>query len=187
MPATRDIAVLVGSLRKAAFTRKLAEALRPLAPASLNLRIVEIGDLPLYNEDLETETPPAAWTRFREQIKAADGLVFVTPEYNRSLPAVLKNAIDVGSRPWGKSVWNGLPAGVISASPGALGGALAHQHLRQSVAVLNVAVMPTPEMYLSQIAKAFDESGALQEGPVKELAEKFLAAFADWAEKHARG
>ncbi len=186
MPAQRDIAVLVGSLRKDAFTRKLAGALIALAPAGLKLRIVEIGDLPLYNEDLETAAPPAAWTKFREEIKTADGLIFVTPEYNRSMPAALKNAIDVGSRPWGKSVWNGLPAGVVSASPGALGGALAHQHVRQSVSVLNVPVLPTPEMYLSHINKAFDETGALPDGPVKELVSKFMSAFADWAEKNVR-
>src|SRR5436309_2928635 len=139
-----NVCVLVGSLRKASFNGKLANALISLRPSSLKLDIVEIGQLPLYNEDLETAAPPAQWTAFRQRVKAADAVLFVTPEYNRSVPAVLKNAIDVGSRPYGKSVWSGKPGGVISNSPGALGGFGANPHLRQSLVFLNVPVVQPP-------------------------------------------
>src|SRR5512143_2904061 len=122
MASDRNVAVLVGSLRKASFNRRVANALATLAPGSLRLEIVEIRDLPLYDQDLDDESrPPAAWQSFRSRIKAADAVLFVTPEYNRSVPGVLKNAIDVGSRPYGKSVWCGKPGAVISVSPGAIG------------------------------------------------------------------
>src|SRR5690606_18870607 len=128
-----DVAVIVGSLREGSLSRKAAHALARLAPAHLNLRIVEIGDLPLYDEDLDGENAPAAWTRFREDVRAADAVLFVTPEYNRSVPGGLKNAIDVGSRPYGQAVWSGKPAAVMSTSMGALGAFGANHHLRQSL------------------------------------------------------
>ena len=132
----RDVAVLVGSLRKDSINRKVAAALRELAPASLKLEIIEIGHLPLYNRDQDAK-PPAEWAAFRQRIKGADAILFVTPEYNRSVPAPLKNAIDVGSRPYGQSAWNGKPGAVVSASPGAIGGFGANHHLRQSLVFLN--------------------------------------------------
>lgn len=132
MTETRDVAVLVGSLRKQSINRKLANALGQLAPASLKLSEIEIGQLPIYNQDSD-EAPPAVWTSFRERIRAADAVLFVTPEHNRSVPAALKNALDIGSRPYGRSAWNGKPGAVVSASPGAIGGFGANHHLRQSL------------------------------------------------------
>ena len=141
MTTTRNVAVLVGSLRKASLNRKLAAALIKLSPEALRSEVIEIGELPLYNQDLEDATePPTAWTTFRHRIKGFDAVLFVTPEYNRSVPGVLKNALDVGSRPSGKSVWNSKPAAVVSATPGAIGGFGANHHLRQALAFLN---MPT--------------------------------------------
>jgi chromate reductase len=140
MGRSRDIAVMVGSLRKDSINRKVANALVELAPATLRLSIIEIGHLPIYNQDGD-ESPPAAWTQFRERIKSADAVLFVTPEHNRSVPAALKNAIDVGSRPYGKSAWAGKPGAVVSASPGSIGGFGANHHLRQSLVFLNVPAM----------------------------------------------
>jgi chromate reductase len=156
-----NVCVLVGSLRKASFSRMLANALISLAPSSLKLEIVELGQLPLYNEDLETAAPPAPWTAFRQRIKAADAVLFVTPEYHRSVPAVLKNALDVGSRPYGSSVWDRKPGAVVSSSPGAIAGFGANHHLRQSLVFLNVPAMQQPEAYVSHVNKLFDEHGEL--------------------------
>ncbi|BBN54728.1 ACP phosphodiesterase [Pseudomonas chlororaphis subsp. aurantiaca] len=178
------IAVLVGSLRKASINRKVALALADLAPANLRLQIVEIGDLPLYNEDIDVD-PPAAYKVFREQVSAADAVLFVTPEYNRSVPAPMKNAIDVGSRPYSKSAWNGKPGAVISASPGAIGGFGANHHLRQSLVFLNVPCMQQPEAYLSGAGSAFDEAGKLSES-LKPFLEKFINAYAQWVEQHKK-
>ncbi|AUG02048.1 NAD(P)H-dependent oxidoreductase [Pseudomonas sp. 09C 129] len=178
------IAVLVGSLRKASINRKVALALAELAPANLRLKIVEIGDLPLYNEDIDVD-PPAAYRTFREQVSAADAVLFVTPEYNRSVPAPMKNAIDVGSRPYGKSAWSGKPGAVISASPGAIGGFGANHHLRQSLVFLNVPCMQQPEAYLSGAGSAFDEAGKLSES-VKPFLQNFINAYAQWVEQHKK-
>lgn len=178
------IAVLVGSLRKASINRKVALALAELAPANLRLKIVEIGDLPLYNEDIDVD-PPTAYKAFREQVSAADAVLFVTPEYNRSVPAPMKNAIDVGSRPYGKSAWSGKPGAVISASPGAIGGFGANHHLRQSLVFLNVPCMQQPEAYLSGAGSAFDEAGKLSES-LKPFLEKFINAYAQWVEQHKK-
>src|SRR5687768_534941 len=114
---TLKVGVIVGSLRKGALTRQMARALPELAPAGLDLFDIAIGDLPLYDEDLETATPPQQWTRFRQQVRSADGILFITPEYNRSMPGALKNALDIGSRPWGKGSWDGKPAAVVGQSP----------------------------------------------------------------------
>ncbi|AZD02066.1 NADPH-dependent FMN reductase [Pseudomonas chlororaphis] len=178
------IAVLVGSLRKASINRKVALALAELAPANLRLKIVEIGDLPLYNEDIDVD-PPAAYRTFREQVSAADAVLFVTPEYNRSVPAPMKNAIDVGSRPYGKSAWSGKPGAVISASPGAIGGFGANHHLRQSLVFLNVPCMQQPEAYLGGAGSAFDEAGKLSES-VKPFLQNFINAYAQWVEQHKK-
>jgi chromate reductase len=180
------VAVIVGSLRKGAFTRMMARALPELAPPSLQLFEIEIGDLPLYNEDLETASAPAQWTRFRQQVQRADAILFVTPEYNRSISGALKNALDVGSRPWGKSAWDGKPAAVVSQSPGALGGMAAAHHLRQVLLAVNLAAMPHPEVYIPVVATLFDADGKLQNPQTRELMTDFLRAFAAWLEKFSR-
>jgi chromate reductase, NAD(P)H dehydrogenase (quinone) len=177
----RDIAVLVGSLRNDSLNRKTAKALARLAPDNLALEIVEIGRLPLYNQDLDPE-PPQEWIEFRERIRRSDAVLFVTPEYNRSVPAPLKNAIDVGSRPYGASAWDGKPGGVISVSPGAIGGFGANHHLRQSMVFLNIPVLQQPEAYLGHAGDVFDEQGEPNERTAKFLG-KYIAAYSKWVEK----
>lgn len=186
MPQQRKIAAIVGSLREGSYSRMTAKALIALAPEHLAFDIVGIGDLPLYNQDLD-EDPPAAWTAFRERVRPADGLLFVTPEYNRSVPGVLKNAIDVGSRPYGSSAWEKKPGAIVSVTPGALGAFGANHHLRQSCVFLDVPLMPQPEAYLSGVGKAFGEDGTLVDDKLTALLVKFMAAYADWVEKILRG
>jgi len=181
---TRDVAVLVGSLRKESFSRKMAKAMMALAPASLKLEIVEIGQLPLYNQDDESHPPPPSVT-FKARIRKADAVLFVTPEYNRSVPGVLKNAIDVASRPYGDSAWNGKPGGVVSVSPGAIGAFGANHHLRQSLVFLNVPTLQQPEAYIGGAAKHFDASGALIDESVRDFLKKYLDAYAQWVERNA--
>ncbi len=185
MISQMTIAVLVGSLRKDSFNRRAARALASVAPGELRLEEIEIGQLPLYNEDLDTgsEIPPA-WLEFRKQVKRHDGVLFVTPEYNRSVPGVLKNAIDVGSRPYGQSVWNGKPAAVMSVSPGAIGGFGANHHLRQSLVFLNMPVLQQPEAYVGNAAKLFDAKGGFASEPTREFFTKFMGAFALWIEQN---
>lgn len=178
-----NVAVLVGSLRKDSLNRKVALALAELAPANLKLSIVEIGDLALYNEDIDVTPPPAPYTAFRDQVRAADAVLFVTPEYNRSVPAALKNAIDVGSRPYGQSAFNAKPGAVISVSPGAIGGFGANHHLRQSLVFLNVPCLQQPEAYLGGAGDAFDASGKLSE-KTRPFLQKFIDEFAKWVEQH---
>ena len=179
----KDIVVIVGSLRKESFNRKMANALRELVPASLKLEIVEIGQLPLYNQDLDAD-PPAAWKEFRARIKKADGVLFITPEYNRSVPAPLKNAIDVGSRPYGQSAWEKKPAAVVSVSPGAIGGFGANHHLRQSLVFLDMPTMQQPEAYVGGADKLFDASGKITNDGTRGFLTKFLEAYATWVETH---
>ncbi len=178
----KKIAVFVGSLRKESFNRKMAMNLIELAPSHLKLEIIEIGQLPLYNQDLDEGTPPKEWTEFRARLKNYDAVLFVTPEYNRSVPAVLKNALDVGSRPYGKNVWDGKPAAVISVSPGAVGGFGANHHLRQSLVFLNVPAMPQPEAYIGDAAHLFDEKGKIIKEDTRKFVTKFINSFADWIE-----
>ena len=180
-----DVAVFVGSLRREAFSRKLAHALAALAPPSLRLSIVEIGELPLYNQDDEP-SPPAAWLALCRRVKAADAVLFVTPEYNRSVPAALKNALDVASRPYGQGAWDGKPGAVVSVSPGALGGMAANHHLRQSLVFLNVPAMPQPEVYLGGAGEVFDADGAIVKPGTREFLEKFMEAFAAWIAANRR-
>lgn len=177
---TTSVAVFVGSLRKASFNRKIAHVLAETAPADLKLEIIEIGDLPLYNEDLDEATPPAAWTTFRDKVKGFDAVLFVTPEYNRSVPAVLKNALDVGSRPYGKSVWSGKPGAVVSVSPGAIGGFGANHHLRQSLVFLDVPALPQPEAYIGHVGKILDDSGKLTNEDTGKFLASFMARFEKW-------
>src|SRR5467141_3098391 len=180
MEKPMTVCVLVGSLRKASFNGMLANALMSLAPFSMKLDIVEIGQLPFYNEDLETNPAPAQWTAFRQRVKAADAVLFVTPEYNRSVPAVLKNALDVGSRPYGASVWDHKPGAIVSAAPGAIGGFGANHHLRQSLVFLNVPAMQQPEAYIGGADKLFGPDGKLTNATTREFLQKFMQAFGDW-------
>ncbi|HEX5280285.1 MAG TPA: NAD(P)H-dependent oxidoreductase [Micropepsaceae bacterium] len=184
MASQQDVAVIIGSLRKESFSRKTANALIALAPASLKLEIVDIGNLPLYNQDLETSTPPAEWTAFRDRIRPVQGVIFVTPEYNRSVPGVLKNALDVGSRPYGKSVWDKKPAAIVSVSPGALGAFGANHHLRQSLVFLNMPPLQMPEAYVGGADKLFDAQGKLSNDSTREFLSKFMQAYAAWLAKH---
>jgi len=184
MPTTRNVAVLVGSLRKESFSRKTANALIELAPPGLRLAIVEIRDLPLYNQDDDANPPPAS-AAFKQKIMECDAVLFVTPEYNRSVPGVLKNAIDIASRPYGKSAWNGKPCGVVSVSPGAIGGFGANQHLRQSLVFLNMPALQQPEAYIGGAADLFDAQGNLVKESTREFMQKFLAAFAQWVQRNA--
>lgn len=155
-----------------------------IAPESLALTILEIDGLQFYNQDLEENTP-AVWTEFRSKIRNVDGYIFVTPEYNRSVPAVLKNAIDIGSRPSGKNSWNGKPGAVVSVSPGSLGGFGANHHLRQSLSVLNVAVMPVPEAYIAGAAALFDANGNCINESTRDFMRKYVNAFADWVDRYS--
>ena len=178
---TKKIAVFVGSLRKESFNRKMAKVLTTLAPESLTLEIIEIGGLPLYDQDYDDEgKPPSAWTEFRKRVKPFDGILFVTPEYNRSVPGVLKNALDVGSRPYGQSVWGGKPGAVISVSPGVIGGFGANHHLRQSLVFLDVPAMQQPEAYIGGAAQLFDANGNITNENTHEFLIKFMDAFAAW-------
>lgn len=183
----KKIAVFVGSLRKESFTRKMANALVGLAREPLRLEIVEIGALPFYNQDLDDEgRPHPAWVSFREAVRIFDGFLFATPEYNRSVPAVLKNAVDVGSRPYGQSIWSGKPGAVISVSPGAIGGFGANHHLRQSMVFLDVPLMQQPEAYIGGAAKLFAADGRIADATLREFLSKFMNSFTAWVIKHSK-
>jgi len=182
--APRKVAVVVGSLRKESLNLKLAHAMTAMAQPKLALEVVDIGRLPLFDQDWE-QAPPAAVTEFKARIQAADAVLFVTPEYNRSVPGVLKNAIDVGSRPYGQSAWNGKPVAVISLSPGAIGGFGANQHLRQSLVFLNMPALQQPEAYIGGAGDLFDAQGDITKASTKEFLQKFLAAFGQWIERNA--
>lgn len=188
MGKNRDVVVIVGSLRKASLNRKLAHALMQAAPPGLSMEIVEIGDLALYNQehDEAEADPPAAYTTFRERVRRADGVVFVTPEYNRSVPGGLKNAIDVGSRPYGKSVWTGKPAAVVSGSPGAIGGFGANHHLRQSLVFLDMPAMQQPEAYISGVDKLFDDSGQVSNDSTRAYLGRIMTTYAAWLETNTK-
>ncbi len=177
------VAVIVGSLRQGSYSRSVAQELKSLAAPRLDLELIEIGDLPLYNEDLDTDTPPEAWQRFRKAVSETQAVLFVTPEYNRSLPAVLKNAVDVGSRPYGHSVWNEKPAAIVSVSPGTLGGFGVNHHLRQSLVFLNMPVMQQPEAYISKIADALDEAGKVKDERTRGFLKTIADSFANWIDR----
>lgn len=185
MAPKRDVAVLVGSLRRDSFNRKAALALAQLAPASLDLQIVEIRALPLYDEDVEAAGAPPAWTAFRQRLRRADAVLFVTPEYNRSVPGGLKNALDVGSRPYGQSVWAGKPAAVMSVSPGAIGGFGANHHLRQSLVFLDMPVLQQPEAYVGQAGTVFSPDGSVADDRTAAFLRAFIEALAGWIERVA--
>ncbi|MEP7067344.1 MAG: NAD(P)H-dependent oxidoreductase [Gemmatimonadota bacterium] len=183
MAGVRDVAVLVGSLRKESVTRKIVLAMKGIAPPSLALDIIEIGNLAMYNQDLETEMPPREWVDFRNRISRADALLFATPEYNRSIPGCLKNAVDVGSRPPGNSVFNGKPGAIVSVTPYGLGAFGANHHLRQALVYVNVLAMAQPEAYVSQAGELVDADYRITKEESKRFFMNFLTAFAAWIEK----
>lgn len=178
----KQIAVIVGSLRKDSFNRKMTTNLIKLAPPSMKLEILEIGQLQIYNQDLD-EIPPPEWVKFRKQVKGYDGVIFVSPEYNRSIPGVLKNAIDIGSRPTGQSIWDGKPAAVISVSISVLGGFGANHHLRQSLMFLNMPVMQQPEAYIGRVGELFDQDGNISNDSTRKLVTKFIQTYSEWVSK----
>lgn len=183
MTTQRNIAVIVGSLRKDSFNQHVAKALIKLAPDNLSFDIIEIGQLPHYDQDGDdVGVPPAEWEAFRAQVKAADAVLFITPEYNRSVPGVLKNAIDVGSRPYGKSVWDGKPAAVMSVSVGGTGGFGANHHLRQSLVFLNMPTLQQPEAYVGNVTSLLDASGQLTSDATRDFFVAFMRAYARWIE-----
>jgi chromate reductase, NAD(P)H dehydrogenase (quinone) len=181
------IAIIVGSLRRDSINRKIANSIAALTDDMLDCEIVEIGDLPLYNQDDEA-SPAAAVVAFRNRVRDMDGVLFVTPEYNRGVPGVLKNAIDIGSRPYGQSVWDKKPAAVVTAAPGNIGGFGANHHFRQYCVFLNMPMMQQPEAYLGRVADdSFDEKGQLKDGALKDLVTQVARAFADWVDLIVRG
>lgn len=177
------VALVVGSLRKESFNKKIARAIRELNVEGMHFENIEIGDLPLYNEDLEKDVPQS-WQYFRDVLPSYDAVLFITPEYNRSVPAVLKNALDVGSRPYDKSVWAGKPAAIISCTAGGLGAFGANHHLRQSLVFLDMPTLQQPEAYLSHAANLFDESGTLKDTSTRDFLNSFLIKFESWIEKN---
>ncbi len=186
MASKRKIAVLVGSLRKDSFSRKVARAIAAELPEGYTTEEIDISKVGFYDQDLDTDSPPASWAELRAAIKSADGVLFVTPEYNRSVPGVLKNAIDIASRPYGKAAFAGKPAAVVSVTPGGLGAFGANHHLRQSLTFLNMPVVQQPEMYLSGVGGWFDESGKLTKDDTRALFKTFGEVFAALIETHAK-
>jgi chromate reductase, NAD(P)H dehydrogenase (quinone) len=183
--ATHSVAVIVGSLRKQSLSLKIAHALAKLAPASLKLNILTLHDLSFFNQDLEA-APPADWLKFRETIQASDAVLFVTPEYNRSISGVLKNAIDVASRPYGKSSFLGKPVGIVSNSPGPLGGIAAAMNLKQLLPGITGPIMQQPEIYLNGIGDAFDDKGEITRESLRPVLQAYIDAFAAWVEKQKK-
>ena len=176
------IAIIVGSLREGSINKKVARSMCAIRGDNLDCSIVEIGDLPLYNQDLDAN-PPEQYVRFRKEVGEADGVLFVSPEYNRGIPGVLKNAIDVGSRPYGQSVFDKKPAAIVTASPGNIGGFGANHQIRQAAVFLNMPVMAQPEAYLGHVSDdSFDADGRLKEGPLKDVVTTLAHAFHDWVE-----
>lgn len=186
MPPTPKVVVFVGSLRKESFNRKMANAAIALNAAPLQFEFADIGGQPLYNQDLDTDHPPAAWAALRRQVKAADAVLFFTPEYNRSLPGVLKNALDVASRPYGQNAFDGKPGAIVSVSPGAIGAFGANHHLRQCLAYLNVPTMAQPEAYIGGAASLFDAHGNLSNESTRAFLADFMRAFAGWIHATSR-
>lgn len=179
---SKKIGVFVGSLRKQSFNKSIADYIVSSAPEGYEFKFIEFGDLPFFDQDLEAD-PPAAWERFRADVKSVDAYLFFTPEYNRSIPAVLKNALDVGSRPYGQSAWGGKPAGVVSVSMGAIGGFGANHHLRQVLSFLDVYPLQQPEAYVGNVMAVLDENGKVVDESTQNFLKGYFAAFAAWADK----
>src|SRR3981081_846485 len=182
MATPYNVVVIVGSLRKESYTLKIANALTRLAPDTLKLNVVTLHDISFFNQDLEA-TPPADWLKFRETLQKSDGVLFVTPEYNRSIPGVLKNAIDVGSRPYGKSSFLGKPTGIVSNSPGPLGGVSAAKHLQNILPGISGPILGQPEIYLNGVGDAFDEKGHLTKESLQKVLQQYIVAYAAFLEK----
>jgi len=183
MATPHHVVVIAGSLRKESFTLKIANALAKLAPATLKLEVVTPHDISFFNQDLEA-APPADWLAFRDKLQKSHGVLFVTPEYNRSIPGVLKNAIDVGSRPYGKSSFLGKPTGIVSNSPGPLGGVNAAKHLQQILPGIAGSIMGQPEIYLNGVGDAFDDKGQLVKEALQKVLQQYIDAFAAFVVKH---
>src|SRR5665811_1611717 len=185
MATPYNVVVIVGSLRKESFTLKIANALAKLAPATLKLEVITLHGISFFNQDLEA-APPADWLAFREKLQKSDGVLFVTPEYNRSIPGVLKNAIDVGSRPYGKSSFLGKPTGIISNSPGPLGGVSAAKHLQNILPGICGPIMGQPEIYLNGVGDAFDDKGELVKESLQTVLKQYIDAYAAFVDKYHR-
>jgi chromate reductase, NAD(P)H dehydrogenase (quinone) len=183
MATPHPIVVIVGSLRKESFSLKIANALAKLAPDTIKLDVTTLHDISFFNQDLEA-TPPADWLAFREKLHRSSGVVFVTPEYNRSISGVLKNAIDVGSRPYGKSSFLGKPIGIVSNSPGPLGGVNAAKHLQNILPGISGVIMGQPEIYLNGVGDAFDDKGELIKESLQAVLKQYIDAYAAFAGKH---
>jgi chromate reductase len=182
----KTIGILAGSLRKESFSKKIGKAILAMVPEGFEFEVISLDDLPIYNQDFDDNNEvPKAISVFREVMKTVDGVIFITPEYNRSVPAVLKNALDAGSRPYGKSVWNAKPAAVFSSSPGNLSAFGANHHLRQSLVFLNMPAMQQPEVYLQKVNELFDENGVLKEGTTKEFLQKAVNEYIVWFKRNA--
>lgn len=179
---SKKIGILVGSLRRESFNKKIAENLVQLLDKKYSYEFVQIGDLPLYNEDIDHDNPPKVYSTFRDKLSSCDAFLFFTPEYNRSIPAVLKNALDVGSRPYGNSKWDGKPAAIVSVSPGAISGFGANHHLRQCLTFLNMPTLQQPEMYIGNVTQILDDDGKIKSENTNELCKKFIKAFEGWME-----
>ena len=182
MAAPYNIVVIVGIIRKESFTLKIANALAKLAPATLKLDVTTLHGISFFNQDLEA-TPPADWLAFREKLQKSDAVLFVTPEYNRSIPGVLKNAIDVGSRPYGKSSFLGKPTGIVSNSPGPLGGVSAAKHLQNILPGISGLILGQPEIYLNGVGDAFNDKGELIKESMQKVLQQYIDAFATFVDK----
>lgn len=177
------ITVVVGSIRKEAFSLKIAKALQKLAPDTMTLELLTLDGISFFNQDLEAN-PPADWLKLRETLKTSDGIIFVTPEYNRAIPGVLKNAIDIASRPYGQSAMNGVPVGFIGSSPGAQGGVCAVKNLQNIMPGICGPILQQPEMYLGGVGDAFDDKGDLTKDSLRDFLNQYLAAWAKWVALH---
>ncbi|MDR2589039.1 MAG: NAD(P)H-dependent oxidoreductase [Spirochaetales bacterium] len=176
--------VIAGSARKESYSRKTAVFISSLMPAGFEMKMVNIAHLPLYNQDYDDEgRPPREWADFRREVKSFDAFLFVTPEYNRSFPPVLKNALDIASRPFGENLWSGKPGALVGVSPGKLGGFGANHHLRQVLMFLNIPLMPQPEAYIGGAAALFDEKGDVVSAETKTFLEGFAASCAVWVKR----
>ena len=183
---SKKVGLIVGSVHQPSLTRRVAHAIQPEAPNSLEFEEIPIQHLGYYDQSLETENPPEDWTALREAVRSSDAILFMTPEYNRSVPGVLKNAIDILSRPFGKSVLIGKPTAIVSASPGGVGGFGANQHLRTILSALNTPQLPGPEMYIGGVNdKWFNDEGRAANDSTREYFAKFGRSFADWIDQHA--
>lgn len=178
----KTIGIVVGSLRKGAFSQSVANYIASQPVEGFEFKFIEIGNLPLYNQDFDSNSPEA-YTVFRNEVKALDAVLFVTPEHNRSFPAALKNALDVASRPWGENVWDGKPAAVVSVSPGAIAGFGAYHHLKQVLGFLNLYVLPQPEAYIGSVMDSLDDAGNVSADGLKGFLDEFRSAFAAWINK----